>query len=396
MDRPKKTASSAQKPPKTSNVRARPSGRAFALRVGLVGGGQLARMLALKAHELGLETHVLCPRANEPAAQVATHWVEGSPDSRADLLRLAAHVDVVTIESEFHAGSMLADVRATSGVPLWPAPASISLWQDRASQKQALINAGVPTSAFAIIEDETSARNFFAEHGRIVFKKRHGGYDGYGTFMARTPRELQDCLTKLDFSGGAFIAEAFVPFKRELAISFARNPRGQIAALPLVQTHQVDHRLDWLKGPVRHPGLAKLRQRVARLLKTDDFVGAIAFELFDTGRELLVNEVAPRVHNSAHASLEALDVDQFTLHLKAILDEDLADPVTLGRGFALVNLIGAGGSALAAPRKRHGHLHWYGKTDSRKGRKMGHLTWVGADADEGLKLLLRERKGFQL
>jgi 5-(carboxyamino)imidazole ribonucleotide synthase len=272
----------------------------------------------------------------------------------------------------------------------------VARWQDRASQKEALVQAGVPTSPFTVIDGEATARAFFARHKRIVFKKRQGGYDGYGTFMARTPRELETRLAELKLADGSFIAEAFVPFKRELAISFARNPRGQLAALPLVQTHQVDHRLDWLKGPVRHLGLTKLRARIAKLLSGEEFVGAIAFELFDTGRELLVNEVAPRVHNSAHYSLEALDTDQFTLHLKAVLDDELADPVVLGKGFALVNLIGAGASTPAAPRKRQGHLHWYGKTESRKGRKMGHLTWVGGDVEQGLKLLLRERKGFQL
>lgn len=382
--------------PKTTS--SRPSRhRPFQKKVGLLGGGQLARMLALKAFEMGLEPHVLCPKKSEPAAQVAAVWMEGSPDSLEDVARFAATVDILTIESEFHSGSMLAEAAKRTSKPLFPSPESVTLWQDRAQQKAALVAAKVPTSPFAVITSSAEAQAFFKKHpGGVVFKKRQGGYDGYGTFIARNAKQLTECLTRLDFAKDGFIAEAFIPFKRELAVVFARNSRGQLATLPLVQTHQVDHRLDWLVGPVRHKGLSDLAKSVARLLKKQNYVGAIAFELFDTGRELLVNEVAPRVHNSGHYSLEALSADQFTLHLKAILNEDLSDPEVLSRSFALVNLIGAGAAEPQAPTRRRGHLHWYGKSESRKGRKMGHVTWVGDDAEQGLRLLLKERKGFQL
>lgn len=381
---------------KSSSSR-RTAHRYFGLRLGLLGGGQLARMLALKAHEMGLETRVLCPSESEPAAQVAGSWERGSPDSEADLRRFAKTVDILTIESEFHSGELLRRVVDRTSTPLFPAPESVSLWQDRASQKEALVKAGVPTAPFQVVRSAQQAEDFFHRQAKgAVFKKRHGGYDGYGTFVARSVAELKKHLRNLDFRDGGFIAEAFIPFRRELAVVFARNPSGQIVRLPLVQTHQEDHRLDWLVGPVHHRGLDRLERRLRLLLKKIDYVGAIAFELFDTGSELLVNEVAPRVHNSAHYSLEALTLDQFSLHLRAILDEALEAPQVLTKSFAMVNLIGAGADKPAAPTVRRGHLHWYGKSDCRAGRKMGHLTWVGRDAAQGLKTLIKERKGFRL
>lgn len=362
--------------------------------MGLLGGGQLARMLALKGHEMGLSMRVLCPSADEPGARVAIH-VAGDPNREADVLRFAKGVDVLALESEFHSGEMLERVHTVSGTPLRPAPLLIRQLQDRLPQKSLLQSFGVPTAEFLPVstsgELKTAAKHF---GGRFVLKKRHGGYDGYGTFVMKTAKDLTN--PRVDFVKDRFIAEAFVPFKRELALQVARNPRGQTVFFPLVETHQVDNRLDWLRGPVAHPKLTALKQRISLFLKKIDYVGLIAFELFDTGRELLVNEIAPRVHNSGHASLEALNIDQFSQHLRAILDLDLIEPAPLAKGFAMVNLIGAGADTPTFPANLTGHLHWYGKRESRAGRKMGHLTLCGPSADACLKQLLRERKGFKL
>lgn len=366
----------------------------FGLRVGLLGGGQLARMLVLKGHEMGLSMHVLCPSATEPAAQVARHHVAGDPHREEDVIAFAKTVDVLTLESEFHSGAMLAGAEA-AGAKILPTPAVIGQLQDRLPQKTLLQKFNVATAPFLAVSSR-SELDAAAAHfkNRFVLKKRHGGYDGYGTFVMKKAADLTN--PKIDFAKDSFIAEAFVPFRRELALQVARNPRGHVEFFPLVETRQVDNRLDWLRGPVRHPKLASLKKSLRVFLKRTDYVGVIAFELFDTGRELLVNEIAPRVHNSGHASLEALSVDQFTQHLRAILDLDLATPEPLAKGFALVNLIGAGGGRPSFPSKLSGHLHWYGKSESRAGRKMGHVTLCGPSAEHCLRQLLRERKGFKL
>lgn len=368
----------------------------FSTRVGVLGGGQLARMLVLKGHEMGLTMKVLCKSKHDPAAQVTAHATIGDPDDEKDVAAFAAECDVVTLESEFHSGEMLARASAASGTPFRPDPGIIRRLQDRLPQKEALVEHGVPTAPFLSIvnhEDLQIAIDEFQDG--FVLKKRTGGYDGYGTVIVRKDADLE-AARGADLARARWIAEAFVPFKRELAVQIARGTDGRTVVFPLVETKQVDHRLDWLRGPVKHPNFAALSKRLVRFVREIDYVGVIAFELFDTGKNLLVNEIAPRVHNSGHASLEALTVDQFTQHLRAILGHALETPKPLTKGFAMTNLIGAGAEKPAAPAKIAGHLHWYGKSESRRGRKMGHLTLTGVSADACLRQVLKERKGFSL
>ncbi|MBX2987028.1 MAG: 5-(carboxyamino)imidazole ribonucleotide synthase [Bdellovibrionaceae bacterium] len=369
----------------------------FGLRVGLLGGGQLARMLAQKAQEMGLSVRVLCPAADEPAARVSSGWVAGRCHDSRDLENFLGQVDLATVESEFHSAELLREASEKTGTPIWPSPAVLGQLQDRWPQKQLLRDHKVPTADFIAVnkaDDLLEAAELF--DNRFVLKKRQGGYDGYGTFVVRERADLDKVFADLDPRQQPCIAERFIPFKRELALVAARNRRGQFVTLPLVQTHQVANRLDWLRGPVKHPALTALTKKLKSFLNKIDYTGVIAFELFDTGRELLVNEIAPRVHNSGHASLEALDVDQFTLHWRALLDLDLQTPEPLTAGFSMVNLIGAGGETPQAPARLSGHLHWYGKEDSRAGRKMGHVTYLGSKSDDGLKRAVKERKGFKL
>lgn len=366
----------------------------FGLRVGLLGGGQLARMLVLKGHEMGLTMKVLCKSPADPAAQVTPHVTLGDPDLAADVTAFARTVDVVTLESEFHAGAMLEQAHVSSRTPFHPSPAAIARLQDRLPQKELLVRHGLPTAPFLAVGSAADVESARAKFPRgFVLKKRQHGYDGYGTFIVRTEKDLAQARA-FDVRGTPFIAEGFVKFKRELAVQAARGVDGRVVFFPMVETKQVDRRLDSLTGPVSHRGLPALKTKIAKFLRALDYVGVIAFELFETPQGLLVNEIAPRVHNSGHASLEALSVDQFTQHLRAVCGLRLHEPRVLGRGFAMVNLIGDGGAA-ASPTGLQGHLHWYGKTENRKGRKMGHLTVAGVDPRAGLRLALKERKGFK-
>ncbi|MBX3042052.1 MAG: ATP-grasp domain-containing protein [Bdellovibrionaceae bacterium] len=354
-------------------------------------------MLALKGQELGLEMHVLSPQASDPAAQVTRHWHQGSPDHAEDLASFFRQVDVVTVESEFHEATSLASAEKSSGTKLFPSAQNLGTLQDRLPQKDLLKASGLRTAPFFAVDTWADMdRAFEAFKGAFVLKKRRGGYDGYGTFIVRSKKDLERLKISFDPTQSPCIAEAFVPFVRELALVVARNPQGEIAVLPLVETHQVDSRLDWLKGPVRHPGLKTLQKGLEKFLKKIDYVGTIAFELFETKDRLLwINEVAPRVHNSGHYSLEAVEMDQFRLHLMAILGKSLTAELSV-KAFAMTNLIGSGAATPEAPENLTGHLHWYGKNESRKGRKMGHVTYVGASSSALLKKALKERKGFKL
>lgn len=354
-------------------------------------------MLAQAGHALGLEVHVLSAKKDDPAAQVCRFWHEGSPDDRDDLKNFFGKIDVGTFESEFHDGDLLAEVSDATETKLWPHPLLMKRLQDRLPQKEALENAKVPTAPYMAIHGESdlqTALHHFEEG--FVLKKRLGGYDGFGTFVIRSAKDLDDFRAHAHPGEERFIAEQFIKFKRELAVSLARNARGQVVFTPFVETHQTDHRLDWLRGPIAPRGGAALKARLREFAEQLDYRGLLTFELFETPKGLIVNEIAPRVHNSGHWGLEGLEPDQFTLHWKAVLDMELTTPVLRAPAFAMVNLVGSRGEEPSFPAKFTSHLHWYGKSENRPGRKMGHLTAVGAQAAKLLKLLQTERKRFKL
>jgi 5-(carboxyamino)imidazole ribonucleotide synthase len=370
------------------------------IKVGILGGGQLARMLALKGHELGAEIHVLSQNEDDPAAQVTGFWHKGSTDEIKHVLEFCEHVDIVTFESEFVPASVLKSLSGLQAGPeisamngpkagkVFPDPQRLRQLQDRLTQKELLVENKIPTSPYVALNESAHLHDTFQlfKTGTVV-KKRFGGYDGKGTFVLRKKSDIDTFLHAHNLSNHDFIAEQFIDFKRELALQVARNAQGQILFLPLVEIHQNQNRLDWLVGPARHPGLPALQK---------NYVGLIAFELFDRGPELLVNEIAPRVHNSGHASLEALSVDQFTLHLLAILNQPFPVVEFHSKFFAMTNLLGQGSSTVDFGPSLSGHLHWYGKIKNSPGRKMGHISYLGSQAAVLVKKALLERKRMKL
>ena len=364
------------------------------LKIGILGGGQLARMLALKAHQLGLEPHVLSAHRQDPAAQVSLFWHPGDPHNPLDLRDFMKNVDLITFESEFIDGKILQDLQKEIQISFYPEASSLQLLQDRWTQKRALSEASLPTSSFLLVNDqksfETSCKYF---NNRVVFKKRQGGYDGNGTFILKSSKDrktVQAQLEKIDYQ---VIAEEFVPFQRELACVFARNPAGEVFALPLVESFQENSRCSWVIGPVQHRAWPGLQKKIKHWMKNLNYVGVLAFELFDCKGKLLINETAPRVHNSGHYSMNALAVDQFELHLRCLLNWPLPKENTfLSKDFSMINLLGKSSNPVQFPKDLQGHLHWYGKKDNRPGRKMGHLNFLGSDKKKLLRLGLKERK----
>ena len=269
--------------------------------------------------------------------------------------------------------------------------------------------------------------------GPFVLKTRRGGYDGYGTFVVKNktalfkllniPQALESSKTrktqtknriktentlKKSLPKTSFIAEPLLSFKRELALISARNQKGQIIFFPLVESFQKNSVCLWVKGPVEHLKLAGLKRKIRSFLTKIDYRGVIAFELFETESVLIVNELAPRVHNTGHYSLSALTEDQFTIHLKAISNQDLKTPRLLSKEFAMLNLLGEGspqplfqtkGKACSlidqsqALKQKGFHLYWYGKKQSRPGRKMGHINCLG---DRSLERLLQLKKQIKV
>jgi 5-(carboxyamino)imidazole ribonucleotide synthase len=363
-------------------------------RIGILGGGQLARMLCLAAYEMGLDPYVLSQDARDPAAQVCPHWMAGDPNNPADLKQLFQQVSTVTFESEFFNADAIAAARKEHGeVAIAPSPQAMRQLQDRRSQKQLLVDYKIPTAPFICIDSPDDLDHVFEVFPRgCVLKKAQGGYDGYGTYLLTQPHQLNE--HRSDWRG-PYIAEAKVAFKRELALMFFRNRDGDFTSLPLVESRQKNSKCDLVLGPVQHRGINKLTRQFQNLMAAISYQGALAAELFEVGGELMVNELAPRVHNSGHYSMDAVNHSQFHLHLRAILNLPFPEIKILTKGFVMANLIGESNKAMRIPTQLEGNLHWYGKEQNRPGRKMGHLNYAGHPTAALLRKAQAERKRIQ-
>ena len=384
--------------PNVESLKSAMTNRLTKVKMGLLGGGQLARMMALKCHEMGIKPYVLSAHATDPAAQITPYFIKGNLFSQRDLHRFLKQVDLAVFENEFLDPSLLHSVSLSTNTPIHPTPKVMHLLQDRLTQKKSLIKYKIPTAPFVSAHAKTQISALFKLFPKgFVLKKRHAGYDGQGTLIINTPKAktLQqdrnpEKLKLFIKKNSPLIIEPFIPFKKELALILIRNRKTQIVELPLVETFQEQACCRWVKGPIRHAKKEALIKKLKGMIQDIQYEGAIAFELFETQKGTLwVNEIAPRVHNSGHYSLDALSEDQFSLHIKAVLNMDLKPPYLRAGGFAMLNLLGE----KTRPHSRWlipagTHLHWYGKKESRPGRKMGHINNMDRTPQQALSTLL--------
>ena len=356
----------------------------FTQTLGIIGGGQLSKMLLASAHKWGLKTHIFTGSMTDPAAAIAHEVTVGSISDYKALNKWAKECDLITIESEF------VDLSSFKFEEIHPSPKNVNIFRDRLPQKTALKDYKIPTSPFL----ELSQLKKFKHP--MVFKKRLFGYDGYGTAIIESKEDYEKFIeSEVDLK--SWICEDFVPFKRELAFSIARNKENQFCVMPLVETKQKDSKCFWVKGPVKNKNIDSIVRKTKSMLKKIDYVGLITFELFELkDKSLMVNEVAPRVHNSGHYSIEALPISQFDLHLMAIMNHKLPKEVEPYSPFSMVNLIGTQEIEPEIKTSPFTSLHWYGKKENRKGRKMGHLTALSKSANKALELALKEEKRQKL
>jgi len=353
------------------------------LKVGILGGGQLARMLAQSAQKMGLLVYVLCPKKTDPAAQVTSFWVRGSPKKVTDVTKFINSVDLLTFESENIPAEKILESKFQAKI--FPNIQALSWLRQRSLQKSLLEDFFIPTSKFLNIK---SKKDLIAASKLlkfpIVLKKNTGAYDGKGTYFINSIPDLNKFRISEDY-----IAEEKIAFKSEMAITFIRNQIGIIQTLPLVQTKQTDKRCDWVIGPCHHKDLKNLSIKVESLLNHLDYIGVITFELFDFKNKLYVNEVAPRVHNSAHHSQVSCNQSQFDLHWLAGLGKELPKNNFLNKKFSMLNLIGQKKpllvSQLISDFSNAGSLHWYCKIQ-KPGRKLGHINSVKTPLKELLKI----------
>ncbi len=352
------------------------------LTLGVLGGGQLARMLALAAAPLGVKTLVVDGSADVCAGQVAPLVVAEWTDYPA-LEAFAAQVDAVTFDFE----NVPADTarRLAQRVAVCPSPDALAIAQDRLAEKTLFRECGLQTPEFVAVDSRDDLDRAIASIGApAILKTRRLGYDGKGQFRLKTVDDADAAWAALGEQAATLglILEAFVPFERELSVIAVRGRDGDFRTWPLTQNWHVDGVLSMSLAPA--PAIDRLQQRATALAKTLaerlDYVGVFALELFVKDGELLGNEMAPRVHNSGHWTIEGAHTSQFENHVRAVLGLPLGD--TGARGLStMFNWIGDLPEAAPVLRAVDGHWHDYGK-QARPGRKVGHATLCAANAKE--------------
>ena len=349
--------------------------------LGILGGGQLARMLALAAAPLGVKTLVVDSVADACAGQVAPLVVADWKDYEA-LERFAAMVDVVTFDFEnvpAETAHWLAGRVAVS-----PVPGALAVAQDRLAEKTLFRECGLDTPAFVAVDTREDLDRAIVEVGApAILKTRRLGYDGKGQFRLKTPADADAAWAALGAQGAVhgLILEAFVPFERELSVIAVRNREGDFRTWPLTRNWHTDGVLSLSLAPA--PDIDELQRRATDLARTLaerlDYVGVFALELFVKDGQLLGNEMAPRVHNSGHWTIEGAHTSQFENHVRAVLGMPLGD--TGARGLScMFNWIGDLPDPAPVLTTADAHWHDYGK-QARPGRKVGHATICAPDED---------------
>lgn len=349
--------------------------------VGVIGGGQLAWMMGPAAQRLGIRLAVQTPHPDDPAVAVADQTILAAIADASATAKLAQFCPVITFENEFVDLPALMALEQ-QGVHFAPRLAAIAPVLDKFHQRSYYQSIGVPTPRFLALDPDGSAMPSNPFGFPVVLKARRHGYDGYGTFVCQDAAALAAVLQK---PGQSWLLEEFVPFEKELAVMAARSPAGEIALYPVVESIQGEGQVcrqvfatQEFTGAITDQVGAIAQTLLERL----DYVGVLGIELFLTaGGTVLVNEIAPRTHNTGHYTLDACATSQFEQQLRAVCGMPLGSAALTCAGAVMVNLLGfeSSESDYAAQRQAiaalpNAHLYWYGKTQSRPGRKLGHVT----------------------
>lgn len=363
------------------------------LRIGVLGGGQLGRMLLPPAQRFGVHMGFLDPDPAAPVASLGAPLTRGDFRSAEDVLRFGRQHDLVTLEIENVSTEALAQLVA-EGIEVYPQPQVVALIQDKGAQKEFYTQHGIPTAAYRLVSGIAELREHPPTYPSIL-KLCRGGYDGRGVIKLTELADLDRAAAKGFYA--PCVLEALVPIRQEIAVIVARNVHGQVVAYPPVEMafHPTAHLVEYLYAPAHldSKGIRGVQLAAVRVAEALGIVGLLAVELFiDEQGEVLVNEIAPRPHNSGHASIEANVTSQYEQHLRAILGLPLGSPA-LRTPAVMLNLLGEEGhsgpariegieQALAQPGV---HFHWYGKAETRPLRKMGHVTITDASLEAAIQ-----------
>lgn len=361
------------------------------LTLGILGGGQLAKMLALAAYRMGLQISIIENGANSPAGDMTKLEFPLGWENEDELDRFIDSCDIVTLENEFINPDILEKIEKKKLV--FPSSKTMKLSQDKFSQKETFRNAGLPTPDYEKFETKAEAIAFGEKYGfPFVMKSRKFGYDGYGNATIFSKEEIESAWENFQKHPlrKSLMGESFVKFKKELAVLVARNQNGETAVYPCVETVQYRHICHEVIAPVEESETVQdnAREIARKAVEAIEGIGIFGVEMFlDENNEILINEIAPRPHNSGHYTIEACQTSQFENCIRAVLNLPLGSPKMLAPAACMINLLGeragSGTPENIEPLLRHREawLHLYCKKESRQGRKMGHITVIGENQE---------------
>lgn len=367
--------------------------------IGIVGGGQLGKMLTIAAKKMGFFVVVTDPTPESPAGQVADKQLIGGYKDVKTTLELAKLVDVITVDAEFVNEEVLLEIEKT-GKPVHPSPNIIKIIKDKLFQKEFLRENKIPTADFfqiTLVEDVLKSGEKFGYP--MLLKARRDAYDGKGNYLLKSEKDLNVGFEKL--KDRALYVEKFVPFVKELAVMVVRSLEGEVGAYPVVETKQIDNVCDLVLAPAKISKKAEanaisLAKKTVELLNG---VGIFGIEMFlKSDDSVLINEIAPRVHNSGHYTIEACVTSQFEQHVRAITGLPLGSTEMIVKSAVMKNILGTK-VGIGFPKGLEDALkipgvsyHLYNKKESRPGRKMGHLTVVGDSVEVCLQKVYKARE----
>lgn len=359
--------------------------------IGIIGGGQLGRMMATAARHMGYRIIVLDPAHDCPAAQAADDQIVAAYDNLEAVRQLADKSDVVTYEFEnvdLTAAQMLED----QGI-LPQGAESLKITQDRELEKQAMVDSDQPVAPFEIVRDENELASAARTIGYpLVVKTCRGGYDGKGQVKLDAAEQLESAQEMFQQSD-RLIAEKWVPFDKEISVVFTRTKTGEITYFPIAENIHREHILhaSLAPGRVSEHIAAKARQAAKAIAETIKVVGTFAIEMFVCGEDILINELAPRPHNSGHYTIEACNVSQFEQHIRAICGLPLIS--VHSHAAVMVNLLGKDVQPFFNQLEDNpdAHIHMYGKAENKPLRKMGHITLIGNNSGDMYQELKRKK-----
>jgi 5-(carboxyamino)imidazole ribonucleotide synthase len=376
--------------------------------LGILGSGQLARMTANAASELGIRTHIYCTENEKsPAENVATKTFKGKFSDEKSILEFCSECDFITLENEFIDQTILESIDKRFPEKLFPNSKTFIRIGDKISEKENFRKADLPVVPFQKVSTHEDIKNFASLHDYpVVLKSSKGGYDGYGNATIKSENEIAEKLSRMKSkTKGELLVEAFIPYEKELAVMIARNKTGDMVVYPVAHTMQENHICHYVNVPA-HITIEienQIKEMAKKAMISIDAVGIFAFEFFLTKEgKIYLNESAPRPHNSGHYTMEGCVTSQFHNHVRSVLNLPLGSTTLRAPHAVMLNLLGTQNgpahlkNANAFLQLEDGHLHLYGKKMSKPGRKMGHFTLLGNNLEKMFNELDKLKSEYEL